>query len=516
MIKKVTIVMLVILFAAISCSEFDRFDGPRGRRGAPGRDGADAPSWITSAGMPGNEIGLAGDFYLDTTSGFIFRKDGGEWAYLASISGGDGTDGSLWLSGLGAPDTNELDGTLYLDNETGNIYLRNLGVWEWQMNVNGNGRYQVLITATTNSPNPAPLAGVSLEIDSALAAVTNDEGEALLSFDLASSKTVVAGKKFFVSNSSGITPSSDLSVVQISLAPQIFFPDKTNPGIIRIDDLSGTNRTEITQVNGSSFWDPIWVTVDYENGRIFVLDRSDPDIIFLFDEFTESEQPAVVVTPDISGNLFDVSQLTLDGNNGFYVADSGNSRLVYFPNTNDLSYGVADNLVLSDFTGGVGVLASGDLVFSLYDDFSQSSNLQITSGIISGIAGDFADVTNPITFNTGPNDLKDPSTIIADDTYIYVSDSGDPSGSYFPYNHRIARYLQDGKGRENYGGSGSGDNQFDYPVLLAILPDDRLYILDTGNNRIASIPKSEFTAPIDFQEYNPGDLSLDFWMSGCG
>lgn len=46
----------------------------------------DEPTWFTGAGNPASELGLAGDFFLNTTSKEIFLKINGEWVSQGYLS----------------------------------------------------------------------------------------------------------------------------------------------------------------------------------------------------------------------------------------------------------------------------------------------------------------------------------------------------------------------------------------------------------------------------------------------
>lgn len=79
-----------------------------------GADGAAGSVIHSGVGAPSDEVGVEGDYYLDTTAGSLYGPKGTEdsfWTTPLSLKGADGTDGAAGtngksiLSGFGAPDT---------------------------------------------------------------------------------------------------------------------------------------------------------------------------------------------------------------------------------------------------------------------------------------------------------------------------------------------------------------------------------------------------------------------------
>lgn len=54
-----------------------------------------ANAWLDGNGAPDNSIGGDGAFYLDTSTGDIYRKSSTEWSLLMTIAGGSGSGGGL-------------------------------------------------------------------------------------------------------------------------------------------------------------------------------------------------------------------------------------------------------------------------------------------------------------------------------------------------------------------------------------------------------------------------------------
>lgn len=65
------------------------------------------------------------------------------------------------------------------------------------------------------------------------------------------------------------------------------------------------------------------------------------------------------------------------------------------------------------------------------------------------------------------------------DDFLWVIDTG---------NHRVVKIrLSDGEIVESFGEYGSDNNQFIYPTYLSICPNSKLYIVDSGNTRLAKV-----------------------------
>lgn len=71
--------------------------GPQGPTGDTGTAGA---TWRTGAGAPDNGTGVDGDLYLDTTSGEVYKRAAGAYAVQADITGPAGADGAPGAAGV--------------------------------------------------------------------------------------------------------------------------------------------------------------------------------------------------------------------------------------------------------------------------------------------------------------------------------------------------------------------------------------------------------------------------------
>lgn len=109
--------------------------------GIPGAPGADGAKWFVGVGVPDDETGSDGDFYLNGFNGDVYGpKASGAWGAVAGNitgpagatgpQGAAGEDGSIWHNGAGAPDNGlGADGDYYLDNDSGDYYQKTAGDW---------------------------------------------------------------------------------------------------------------------------------------------------------------------------------------------------------------------------------------------------------------------------------------------------------------------------------------------------------------------------------------------------
>src|SRR3984957_10738359 len=119
--------------------------GPRGAIGATGSIGATGAAGLAGA------TGAAGAVGPQGAPG------------AAGAPGVPGTRGSLWSTGSGAPTATGLNGDLYLDTSTGNVYELVSGTWTMESNITGPQGPNGVVLDCTLTPYPGiDLAGCSL------------------------------------------------------------------------------------------------------------------------------------------------------------------------------------------------------------------------------------------------------------------------------------------------------------------------------------------------------------------
>ena len=74
----------------------DGSDGKDGKDGADGLPGADGATWLTGSGAPSSSSGVDGDLFLDTETYDLFLKTNGEWSNIGNIKGADGQNAETY------------------------------------------------------------------------------------------------------------------------------------------------------------------------------------------------------------------------------------------------------------------------------------------------------------------------------------------------------------------------------------------------------------------------------------
>jgi hypothetical protein len=109
--------------------------GPQGIQGVQGNPGVDGNTVLYGAIDPTAGVGVNGNFFINTTSHFLFGpKAGGAWPAGASLVGPQGIQGvrgTLWYEGAGAPGaiSGVLAGDNYLNTTNGDVYSYSGSSW---------------------------------------------------------------------------------------------------------------------------------------------------------------------------------------------------------------------------------------------------------------------------------------------------------------------------------------------------------------------------------------------------
>ncbi|SHH89421.1 hypothetical protein SAMN05444481_1421, partial [Flavobacterium frigidimaris] len=118
----------------------------KGPKGDDGKDGVDGKSITGGTGAPGTTTpGKDGDTYVDNSTGDVYVKQGDIWVTTGNIKGPkgddgkDGVDGKSITGGTGAPGatTPGKDGDTYVDNSTGDVYVKQGDTWVTTGNIKG-------------------------------------------------------------------------------------------------------------------------------------------------------------------------------------------------------------------------------------------------------------------------------------------------------------------------------------------------------------------------------------------
>ncbi len=140
--------------------------GPQGPIGPQGPAGS---KWYTDSGNPSNGLGLVGDFYLDISTGDVYRKTGAvTWTFEGNIKGPQGFQGPQGIQGIqgnqGPQGVQGIQGPIgsqiyaideeppssgfgvnedfAISNDSGNLYKKIAGTWELVGNIRGPQGFQ--------------------------------------------------------------------------------------------------------------------------------------------------------------------------------------------------------------------------------------------------------------------------------------------------------------------------------------------------------------------------------------
>jgi Big-like domain-containing protein len=387
----------------------------------------------------------------------------------------------------------------------------------------------LLVSVSTTGGQIA--TGARVTVDGVFVGTTNSAGDLAVKWPSGETASIAADKKLFIPTSDPSIPLDGSSYdAQLEVAPYIFVPDRYGastavPKISRLDavDADPATYTTITSVDYGSgptnypLTGPRWVEVDYENGVIYVVDapgNTSASFLIRMTNFPPaadgSDAEAVSLTDvygaqQIHGNA-DGSIVLVDFR---FDSDDPNykqGRLVQIPA--DLNYASA---VFGPWN-----------IAHMYGVTRMSSGQYLTiggdgSGVDALLLDDISDLVaetfGSITYGTGDDQMQLPSRAIApgDGSLVYISDTG--IGGY--QNDRIVRYSSAGAGFAAYGVNGSSAGQFDRPVILGLLPDNKLYIMDVGNSRLARIDPGVFDGgSADWTESDAAaSFSFDYWYN---
>jgi len=79
--------------------------------GPAGTNGTDGSVWRNGSGAPSNSLGVNGDYYLNTANGDVYLKATGNYTIVTNIKGANGTNGTDGADGTnGTNGTNGVDG----------------------------------------------------------------------------------------------------------------------------------------------------------------------------------------------------------------------------------------------------------------------------------------------------------------------------------------------------------------------------------------------------------------------
>ena len=149
--------------------------------------GSDGATWHTGIIVPVSALGNNGDFYFKSDDASIWSKTAGAWAQQIEIhdgdDGDDGTDGATWHSGTGVP-ANDLgaQGDFYFQTSNGYVYEKTgATAWTFRRDVTGpqglRGLAGAAVTVTSSSTNAAGNIVVNFSDGSSIIVPSGDDGD---------------------------------------------------------------------------------------------------------------------------------------------------------------------------------------------------------------------------------------------------------------------------------------------------------------------------------------------------
>ncbi len=427
------------------------------------------------------------------------------------------------------------------------------------------------VTFTVNTvTNGRPIGGVNLTYEG-ISIQTNSAGSLVLTFDpaeytegtLPETVTITASKKFFVTSSTTFTLSdyteSSTLAEDIEIAPRIFIPDMMgNLGvgrIVAIDDMSGTNRVDLSEIPGyidsiaenneieaklGKLDAPTAINVDYDNGIIYIFDvessgnAAGPSnaafLIRLTDFPTSTSDTLAAADVKIFGPLYisfksraaapsltAIHQAVITGVDELLTISGNTYSSVELHKLSGMSTGTitvteaaadtANNLPTS-LAPGLTVLPNGKLLL-LHDSIGGANEeFLVLDNFADTDTSDFMTNSSPSPGDVDYFALAFRLLVDLDGRWLYTGDvynsNWHQEGTEMD---RIARFNLSSTAanldRTNYGSEGSGTAQFNEPVLLAVLPDNRLYIQDAANSRLIRIDWTGSGTASGYSAYKP-------------
>lgn len=131
----------------------------------------DGATWHTGSTIPPSSLGLDGDLYLDILSYDVYTKTNGVWSVSCNIKGIqgdrgiDGEKGSIWITGVGIPDNSiGRNGDYYLnsDQNANDVYEKTDDSWIKKCNIKGESGVYI---STTDDVTPPDWANVWIIIN---------------------------------------------------------------------------------------------------------------------------------------------------------------------------------------------------------------------------------------------------------------------------------------------------------------------------------------------------------------
>jgi len=238
---------------------------------------------------------------------------------------------------------------------------------------------------------------------------------------------LVEGKEFFTAGS--LSSASGSAILDLSATPpHLYVADTANNRILGFDDFTHA-------VNGQK--------ADLVIGQ--------PDLLH-----TTVNYPSNVATTPNAQGLNSPSSLTIDSAGNLYVADTFNSRILRFP---------------APFASGTTHLESADLVIGQADFAS----------IVPDATADT--MSAPISLALT---MEGANASVTNSGYLVAADANQNRVLFFPKPFSNGMSATKVIGQSSFSSTASGTNQasLSSPRGVAVDPEDRILVADTGNSRV--------------------------------
>jgi uncharacterized protein (TIGR03437 family) len=419
----------------------------------------------------------------------------------------------------------------------------------------GQASFTARVIVPASSSSMAGPAGLAVSASGTLYVSVPSENRVLV-FSASSTASTVYGQSSFTTSTANLSTAPFASAnglaapndVKVDANGNVYIVDSGNN---RVLFYSGNSRTatnvwgqsnftgnEANNLKANSIAAPYNIVIDYSqpsfplyvsdtaNNRVLVWKNSvkfhsgDPaDLVIgqpnLFSGFPNVDTGGATPT---STSLFGPEGLAVDSSGNLYVADSGNNRVLRYPQPLSQSGRITPDIVLgqptftSSATGvvsastlqspsGLAIAPGGKLFVA---DSGNNRVLEFPPKLVSGTSA--LQVFGQPNFNSGtlsssisPQTLNAPAGVFVDpSSNLYVADTGDNrvlvfSNTQSAQGNGAPASLVYGQSLFSSGGAGSGAASLRSPAGVAVDTAGNIYVADNGNNRVVIYPTFVFS-----------------------
>jgi sugar lactone lactonase YvrE len=294
---------------------------------------------------------------------------------------------------------------------------------------------------------------------------------------------------------------------------RLYIADTGNNEIVRSDDLAGTNWTYYLGPSGNQFVRPSSIAFDSAS-NIYVVDTGNNRIVRMTNFTGANFASYGSLGMSASAGQFDhPTQIAIDSQNRLYITDTGNNRVVRMDNITGANWvvlgGTAAGSGTNQFNGPTGIALDSTGRIYIADTGNsrivRMDDMTGTNWITYGSLGSSATNTSAGIFNN-------PQGVAVDTANrIYVGDSG---------NNRIVQMADmSGTSWTPYGTQGNSYGQFNNPTTIQTATAGSttyIYIVDTGNSRIVRLDNITGLNDTIFGSVGPGTTSIATFSQPLG